>query len=220
MNAGNAPLEQDEVTQNGSSSSSGLPLVSSTASSPFPHLVRQGHQDRRSSAKVLHPNFRRGTSGLNRQKPNLFSKRHLNCSTPKAYQEIDLFTGEIVTKVWHRYDYVTRSWIPVRCRRNSCLDCSIMNGRRIAGAIRLSKPTYVLSLTQVGHGRADINKRIAKFFELLRKTIPTLRYAWAAEANPLETGVHIHSYLHTGDVDLDIPLLAINRACSSALMLN
>jgi hypothetical protein len=77
-----------------------------------------------------------------------------------------------------------------------------MNARRIAGAIWLAQPSHVLTLTQVGNSYEDIRKRMAKFFESLRKTYPTLRYTWQVEENPKATGNHALCFLHLADATI------------------
>ena len=147
---------------------------------------------------------------------HIFSKQYLECSSPKAKKIIDMETGEVISSPYLRYDPVTRSWIPTRCTRNTCVDCSIMNARRVARAIWLSRPTYVLCLTQVGSTKAEVDRRLTRFFAHLRKAVPTLKHCWAVEPNPEGTGNHLHGYLHTGTVDLPIPEEAVEEACNRA----
>lgn len=134
---------------------------------------------------------------LQRKRP--FTCGYVECLSPKTKKVIDRFTGEISREVAFRYDPVTGRYIPTRCGTTDCGPCSIMNGRRIAGAIWLAQPDYLLTLTLVGNTYEEIRTNINALFKAMRKTYPTLMHTWQAEWNPGGTGAHTLSYLHLDD---------------------
>ena len=146
----------------------------------------------------------RGISALGgERRPSIFDKGiDTICPTPKTKEHVDPLTGEITEEIRYYWSPWHRSWMPARCGRVSCRACSIYKARRAAGAIYLSRPTHVSTFTLVGTDRAEINKLMANLFTELRKTYPTLRYAWTAEWNPRNTGAHVHAYLHLADPDI------------------
>jgi hypothetical protein len=70
----------------------------------------------------------------------------------------------------------------------------------------------VLTATLVGGDRPTINKRMADLYTEVRKTYPTLRYAWNSESNPAGTGAHVHAYIHLADEPLSQTV--VDRASS------
>lgn len=128
--------------------------------------------------------------------PTLFNVDLPKCPNPKRRRVIDDATGEI--------DYVPYTWRDRqgreerinRCEKNSCPVCVVLNGQRIAGAIMLAEPSWWFCLTLVGDSAPLIHKRVATFIHYSRRQIPSLLACWAAEANPEQTGCHVHGYLH------------------------
>jgi hypothetical protein len=156
---------------------------------------------------------RRGISALGKLRPSIFARDiNTECSTPKTKKVVDALTGEITEEDRYYWSTWYRSWMPVRCGRISCRECSIYKARRATGALYLSRPTHVLTVTLVGGDRPAINKRMADFFTGVRKTYPTARYAWTAESNPAGTGAHVHAYVHLADQHLSQTV--VDRASS------
>src|SRR5665213_211699 len=159
------------------------------------------------------PSAARGISALPEQSTSIFARDiNTECPTPKTKKVVDLLTGEITEEIRYYWSPWHRSYIPARCGRVSCRACSIYKARRATGALYLSRPTYVLTVTLVGGDRLAINKRMANFYTEVRKTYPTLRYAWTAESNPAGTGAHVHAYVHLADVHLSQTV--VDRASS------
>ena len=116
---------------------------------------------------------------------------------------MDKNTGETIFRPYG-YNEVNGEWVSYRCERNVCEACVVINARRIAGAIHLSKPTHALSLTLVGDDYRTICKTMGYFSNCVRQTIPSFRWAWAVEMNPGETGCHVHGYFHCDAFDFGI----------------
>jgi hypothetical protein len=112
-----------------------------------------------------------------------------------------------VTEVRTYYDRYKHSWLPVRCNRNGCPACGILNARRIVWAIWLSRPDYAVTLTLVGPTKEIAMRRIDKFVAALRGIYPTLKYTCQIEPNSGGTGNHAHLYIHVADKALRKPVI-------------
>ena len=158
-------------------------LVSSTASAP-----------RTAPRTAPHHFSSQGTI------PSIFDQDlDLECPNPRTSTRVDFATGELIEVPKHRFDTYTNKWIPVRCNRMDCSACCIINARKIARAIWLSQPDYVLTLTLVGDMAEKIWQRIDKFAAAMRKMYPTFEYTCQIEPNPGGTGNHAILYIHVAD---------------------
>jgi hypothetical protein len=126
----------------------------------------------------------------------------LECPTPRTETYWNSYYQMEVTEVRTYHDRYKQSWLPVRCNRNGCPACGILNARRIAWAIWLSQPDYALTLTLVGPTKEIAIRRINKFVAALREIYPTLEYTCQIEPNPGDTGNHAHLYIHVADRNL------------------
>lgn len=123
----------------------------------------------------------------------------LECPTPRTITYWNSHCKRIVTETDLRFSEYRNDWVPVRCNRNGCPACGILNARRIAWALWLSQPDYALTLTSVGNTKNTWRKRINKFVAALREIYPTLEYTCQIEPNPGGTGNHAHLYIHVDD---------------------
>lgn len=97
------------------------------------------------------------------------------------------------------------SGIPAPCRRPTCLACARMMVREREDAIRLSRPTGLVTLTGASPVSEVNGKRLKRLrYYLQRVSLPT-PMIWAVEPNPSGTGYHLHAWT-TADM-LDGPLL-------------
>ena len=130
----------------------------------------------------------RGLSALSQPPVTVFDDWDTQCPTPRMDRYLDRQTGEIIERVHVYWSHYLGKDVDAPCNRNCCRACAVRKARKVAGAIFVSKPSHVLTLTQVGTGYQDIRKRLGRFFDALRRTYPTLRYLWTAESNPAATG--------------------------------
>lgn len=143
-------------------------------------------------------------------------KATLVCSTPKSYEEVDLRTGEIITKLYTYIHPATGLIKPVPCGNKTCKVCGIVEARKLAGAIALAQPTHQFCVTRIGVTSKEINKRLSKFSEIIRGFYPTFGWVWSAEQNPGGTGAHAHGYYHLGDDPREVSPVIWARACAKA----
>jgi hypothetical protein len=113
------------------------------------------------------------------------------CPFPRTHEETDLITGEIIEVPDLGVD-----GSPLRCGRNVCPHCAVINARRIAYAIELAEPTHSFSITLVGSHYAVIKKKMDHLIRHLRKLMPAFHWVWAVEENPNRKGCHIHGYCY------------------------
>ena len=154
----------------------------------------------------------RGIAAASQPLVTIFSGQDTECPSPRTDRYPDRQTGEIIERVHRFYSPYRREHIDAPCDRNRCRACGIRKARKIAGAIYVSRPSHVLTLTQVGDDYQAIRRRLARFFGALRRTYPTLRYLWTVESNPLATGNHAHAYIHLADEH--ISQTVVDRAAS------
>jgi hypothetical protein len=130
---------------------------------------------------------------------------------------INPLTGEI-ERVAHGWDDTDGDHHLVRCEKNACRVCVIINAQRVAYAIQLAAPTYAIFLSLVGNSAAEINDHASCFAHYIRRDVPEFQWAWAAEANPQLTGNHLHGFVHTLDGDYEIRRPLVRRAAQKAGM--
>jgi hypothetical protein len=148
-------------------------------------------------------------------KPTIFNVDLPDCPNPRGREVINPHTREMtfIPTKWHDDNGEERH---NRCGKNACQVCSVINARRIAGAIRLAEPPWWFSLTLVGSSAGEITKTISMFVHYARKDISSLKVAWAAEENLGHTGVHVHGFFHAGDRDHEIGNHTFDWAVSRA----
>lgn len=154
----------------------------------------------------------RGIAALSEPFITVFDEWDTQCPTPKTDRYVDRQTGEIIEEPHLYWSQYLGKHVEAPCNRNSCPACAVRKARKIAGAIYVSRPRYVLTLTLVGDDYEDIRKRMGRFFDAIRRMYPTLRYLWTAENNPAATGTHAHAYVHLADSS--ISQVAVHRAAS------
>ncbi len=137
------------------------------------------------------------------------------CPHPKGKERVNAITGEI--------EYLPHAWTEddgnqfvIRCEKNTCDVCVVINAQRIAYAIQLAAPTHAIFLSLIGASAVEIRKNASRFATCIRRLIPEFQWAWAAEVNPLQTGNHLHGYVHTLDQDYEIPKRLIVKAAQKA----
>jgi hypothetical protein len=92
---------------------------------------------------------------------------------------VDLDTGEIL-----------------RCERNDCVSCLLVNAGRIVGAIRLSAPTHSFGLSPSGETAKEIQGSMRRWLRCMRNiTGFNIQICWAAETGPRGTNPHVHGFL-------------------------
>jgi hypothetical protein len=155
-----------------------------------------------------HASSVRGFSALGDRTPLIFDRDiDTRCPTPRMDRYTDAETGEIIERVHTYWSHYLGKHVDAPCDRNSCPACAVRHARRIAGAIYLSRPDYVLTLTQVGETYDLIRKRLTNFFVILRRTYPTIHYTWQVEWNPRDTGNHALCYLRLEDDLISVPVI-------------
>ena len=148
-------------------------------------------------------------------KRSLFSQPVPLCPNPKGRERPDPHTGEIIFVPHGSYNH-DGVFEAVRCEKNSCPSCVLTNAQRIAFAIELAVPTHVFCLTLVGDSPDVIRQHVRLFVREVRKEFRGFQCVWAAEQNPGETGVHVHGFGHTLDLDYKFRKGTIRRAVARA----
>jgi len=137
-----------------------------------------------------------------KSKPSIFERElrdQLKCGNPRTVRRVDDYTGEIAEWTRLRYDGRLKRRVEVRCRANRCWACAIWNARRSAGAIWISQPDFVITLTLAGDDYETICGRVTRFINKVKLSHPTFQYAWICEPNADGTECHVHLYAHTED---------------------
>lgn len=125
---------------------------------------------------------------------------------------IDRHTGEVKDVVQMAWNSHTYQPYPKPCGRKECWHCGLKAAQALAGAVFLAEPTHRIMLTLVGEDCSEINDRMRRFSDHVRKLAPSYRHAWAAEANPNGTGNHVHGFFHLGSASAVEVEEAINAA--------
>jgi hypothetical protein len=113
------------------------------------------------------------------------------CPNPRTHREHDRITGE-----WVDVLSVDRNGQPLRCARNACPSCVVINARKAAHAIALSEPSHSLFISLVGADYNEIKKKMGRLIEYVHLTETSFQWVWMVEANPGGTGNHVHGFCH------------------------
>lgn len=137
--------------------------------------------------------------------PSLFLVKERTCPTP--VERVDQETGEVYLAM--AYNRWTKTLYPRPCGGTNCPVCGPSKGRGAAKALWLANPSHAIGFTQVGSTWTTTGRQIRKAFAYVREHIPTLRWAYSLEDNPMGTGSHAHGYIYwSGN---DIPLSTLRR---------
>ena len=86
--------------------------------------------------------------------------------------------------------------IPARCGSNGCEDCAPVNAVVAARAIHHARPERLITLTGVGYPWARAQRQMQSLRQRLRRRGLEVEWCWTVEANPRETGHHLHAAQH------------------------
>jgi hypothetical protein len=97
----------------------------------------------------------------------------------------------------------TGNVLPLRCRRNTCPVCVLINARRRALAIAGSRPERAILLTRAGESWDILRARVNRVGYDIRQLVgPEFQWVWHAEPNPSGDGQHhVHAWTHGAYVD-------------------
>jgi len=133
------------------------------------------------------------------------------CPNPRSQMARNQMAGQMQYFAWSRPDRNGDNYL-IRCGKNKCSICRVINARRISHAIHLSAPTNEFAVTQVGSTAAEIGAHMRRFIAAVRDAVPQFQCVWAAEVNPGGTGVHVHGYFHAGLQMINIRPSVFRRA--------
>jgi len=142
--------------------------------------------------------------------PSIFTSVS-RCPNPRSQMVRNQMAGQMGYVVSSRLDRNGDEY-SLRCGKNTCPTCRVINACKISHAIHLSAPTHAFTPTQVGSTAAEISAHMRRFIAAVRKAVPEFQCVWAAEVNPGGTGVHVHGYFHTGLQMIEIPAPVFTRA--------
>lgn len=83
--------------------------------------------------------------------------------------------------------------IPARCGAHTCEYCAPINAVLTARAIHHARPERLVTLTGVGFPYSVVQRRMATLLQHMRRRGFTFNATWTVEANPRETGHHLHA---------------------------